>query len=253
VRALVTGAARGLGLATAQRLHRDGARVVLLDVDAEVHARAAELAGPPQAIAVRADVGDETVLAAAFDAAIGHLGGIDVLVNCAGVGGPTTAVADTRVEDLRRVLDVNLIGAYVLCAAAVRVMVEQQTGGAIVNIGSILGIRGTANGSPYCVSKAAIGMLTQTLALEVAGSRIRVNAIAPGNMATAMHFAHLREVAAGAGTSFEEEVARIRASVPLGRHGTGEDVAGTVAWLISEDASYVTGQTIVVDGGVLPA
>jgi NAD(P)-dependent dehydrogenase (short-subunit alcohol dehydrogenase family) len=228
-------------------LRRDGADVALLDVDDGVQAAAAEI----DALAVCADVGDEEAALCGFDEAVTALNGLDVLVNCAGMGGPTTTVAETATADLRRVLDVNLVGAYVLSAAAVDVMLSQGAGGLIVNIGSILGVRGAANGSPYCISKAALGMLTQTLALEVAGNGIRVNTVAPGNMTTAMHLGHLREVADDAGRSLDEEIDRVRRSVPLQRHGTGEDVAGTVAWLASNDGSYVTGQTIVVDGGYL--
>ena len=120
-----------------------------------------------------------------------------------------------------------------------------------MNIGSILGQQGTANGAAYCASKGGVALFTHSLALEVAHLGIRVNTIAPGNMLTEMHLADLRERAADRDTPVETEVGAVRAMVPLDRHGTGDDVAGAVAWLASPDASYVTGQTIGVNGGVL--
>lgn len=250
MRALVTGAAGGLGLAIAQRLHADGADVALLDRDPAVALAAEELPGGG-GFSVEADVGDQRALTEGFERVLARLGGIDVLVNCAGIGGPTTPVTKTDIAALRRVLDVNLVGAFILSGAAARAMIEQGRGGSIVNIGSILGLRAEANGAPYCMSKVGLGMLTRVMALELAAAQIRVNTVAPGNMATDMHFSHLREIAEVGGTKFEDEVERVRASVPLARHGTGDDVAGAIAWLVSSDASYVTGQTIVVDGGVL--
>ena len=124
-------------------------------------------------------------------------------------------------------------------------------GGAIVNLGSIFGQQGVAGGAAYCASKGGVALLTHSLSLELAPFRVRVNTIAPGNMASEMHWEDLRAQAAARGSSFEEEAERVRASIPLGRHGTGEDLAGAVVWLLSDDASYVTGQTIGVNGGVL--
>jgi NAD(P)-dependent dehydrogenase (short-subunit alcohol dehydrogenase family) len=130
-------------------------------------------------------------------------------------------------------------------------MIAQGTGGAIVNVGSLFGQQGVAHGAAYCASKGGVTLLTHSLAAELAPHGIRVNSVAPGHMATEMHFDELRERAARGGTSFEEEREAARDAVPLGRHGTGEDVAGAVAWLASDDAAYVTGQTIAVNGGLL--
>jgi NAD(P)-dependent dehydrogenase (short-subunit alcohol dehydrogenase family) len=127
----------------------------------------------------------------------------------------------------------------------------QGEGGTIVNLGSLFGQQGVPFGAPYCMSKGAIALLTHSLALELAPHGITVNTIAPGNMATEMHFDELRDRAARAGGTFDAELEAARAEVPLGRHGTGEDVAGAVAWLASAGAAYVTGQTIAVNGGVL--
>ena len=234
----MTGAARGLGAGVAERLERDGGAVARLDVLAADGV-------------LRADVADEEQAEAAFAAALERLGGLDVLVNCAGIGGPGSPVAETPLAEFRRTLDVNLVGAFIMARAAARALTAQGTGGAIVNVGSMFGQRAVPFGAAYCASKGGLALLTQSLALELAPYAIRVNTVAPGNMATVMHFDELRDRAGRNGRTFEEEVAAARAEVPLGRHGTGADVAGAVAWLASEDASYVTGQTIAVNGGLL--
>jgi NAD(P)-dependent dehydrogenase (short-subunit alcohol dehydrogenase family) len=260
MRAIVTGAARGLGAAIAERLASDGAGVVLLDVDANVAATAERLArdvrgaGAPQdgrvAVGLVADVSDESAAAAAVDQAVHALGGVDVLVNNAGFGGPDTDVTGTSLAEFRRVLDVNLTGTFLMCRAVATVMIGQGSGGAIVNMGSVFGQQGVAGGAGYCASKAGVALLTHSLALELAPHGIRANTIAPGNMATEMHWDELRSRAARSGTTFDEQVTMVKAAVPLGRHGTGGDIAGTVAWLVSPDARYVTGQTIGVNGGI---
>ena len=174
-----------------------------------------------------------------------------LLVNNAGVGGPPTSVCDTEASEFRAVIDVNLVGSFLMARACARIMVEAGSGGAIVNLGSIFGQQGVANGAGYCASKGGIALLTHSLALELAPHGIRVNTIAPGNMHTEMHLEDVRISAAGRGVSVEDELERRATTIPLGRHGTGDDIAGTVAWLASDDASYVTGQTIGVNGGVV--
>jgi NAD(P)-dependent dehydrogenase (short-subunit alcohol dehydrogenase family) len=260
MRAIVTGGARGLGAAIAGRLARDGADVVLLDVSAGVTATAGRLAGGAGgaggaaggrvAVGLVADVSDEMASAAAVERAVHTLGGVDVLVNSAGIGGPDTDIAGTSLAEFRRVLDVNLTGTFLMCRAVAAVMIGQGSGGAIVNMGSVFGQQGVAGGAGYCASKAGVALLTHSLALELAPYGIRANTIAPGNMATEMHWDELRSRAARSGTTFGEQVELVKASVPLGRHGTGGDIAGVVAWLVSPDAGYVTGQTIGVNGGI---
>ena len=258
MRAIITGAARGLGAAIAERFVRDGADVVLIDVSADVTATAERLgstgdakARPGQvALGLVADVSDERACAAAVDRAVSAIGGVDVLVNNAGIGGPDTDVTGTSLTEFRRVLDVNLTGTFLMCRAVAKVMIGQGSGGAIVNLGSVFGQQGVAGGAAYCASKAAVALLTHSLALELAPRGIRANTIAPGNMATEMHWDELRSRAARSGTGFDEQVEMVRTSVPLGRHGTGDDIAGVVAWLVSPDAGYVTGQTIGVNGGI---
>ena len=256
-RSVVTGAARGLGEAVAARLAADGASVALIDISQDVIATAERIAsgsddgaGAGRVVGIVADVADELACEAAIEQASATLGGIDALVNNAGIGGPDSEVVNTSFADFWRVLQVNLGSAFLGSRAAARIMIGQRAGGAIVNIGSIFGQQGVAGGAGYCASKGAITLLTHSLALELAPHDIRVNTIAPGNMATEMHWEELRSRASAAGATFDEQVALVASSVPLTRHGTGADVAGAVAWLLSADAAYVTGQTIGVNGGV---
>ncbi|MDO8186941.1 SDR family NAD(P)-dependent oxidoreductase [Conexibacter sp. JD483] len=266
MKAIVTGAARGLGEGIARRLVADGGDVALLDAIDEVETTAATLAasggrgerdgdapgGPAggTVVGLRCDVSDEAAVSAVVAEALERLGGVDLLVNCAGIGGPGEPLAEVDAEAFRRTLDVNLTGSFLMARAVAPALIAQRAG-SIVNIGSIFGQQGVPFGAAYSSSKGGVTLLTHSLALELAPHRIRVNAIAPGHMESVMHFDELRERARRAGISFEEEVEKARAIVPLGRHGNGADVAGAVVWLASPDASYVTGQTINVNGGLL--
>jgi len=254
VRSIVTGAARGLGERIAARLVSDGGDVAVIDSDdgvASVAERLEVSAPGSRVVGVRCDVSDETTVGAVVSQVLDRLGGVELLVNNAGVGGPSTAAVETELSAFRRVIDVNLIGSFLMARACARAMVAAGTDGAIVNIGSIFGQQGVANAAAYCASKGAVAVLTHSLALELAPNGIRVNTIAPGNMLTEMHLDDLRIAASERGGSLEDEIERVRSGIPLGRHGDGDDVAGAVAWLASADASYVTGQTIGVNGGVL--
>ena len=242
--ALVTGAAGGLGAAIARRLAQEGYRVAIVDTDGA--AAWAQASAIPDSVAFEADVTDEASIEAVLDA----FGDVpDVLVNNAGIVrfGP---LLTHSIEDFRKVLDVNLTGTFLMCRAAATVMIGQGSGGVIVNMGSVFGQQGVAGGAGYSASKAGVALLTHSLALELAPHGIRANTIAPGNMATEMHWDELRSRAARSGGTLDEQVEMVRASVPLGRHGTGGDIAGVVAWLVSPDAGYVTGQTIGVNGGI---
>lgn len=251
MRAIVTGAARGLGEGIAERLSSDGWRVALLDRDPAVASTAERIGARHDGVAaVAGDVTDAAWVQREVPALIDDLGGLTLLVNNAGIGGPSTPVVDTPVDDFRRVLDVNVVGAFLMAKACAPAIVAAG-GGAIVNLGSIFGQQGVANGAAYCASKGAVTLLTHSLALELAAHGVRVNTIAPGNMLTEMHLDDLRVTAAERRVPLDVEIARVRATVPLGRHGTAGDIAGTVAWLASPDAAYVTGQTIGVNGGVI--
>jgi len=251
MRAVVTGAARGLGAAIAERLAADGGKVVLLDAIDEVVTTAESLAAQGGSTLGRVcDIADEEAVTGTGAEAIAWLGGVDLLVNCAGIGGPDGPVADIPVAQWRRTLDVNLTGTFLMSRAVIPTMLEQGSG-SIVNIGSIFGQQGVPFGAAYSSSKGGVTLFTHSLAMELAPHGIRVNSIAPGHMESVMHFDELRERARRAGTTFEEEVAKARDVVPLRRHGNGADVAGAVVWLASPDSSYVTGQTINVNGGLL--
>lgn len=253
-RAIVTGAARGLGNAIAARMVRDGSDVALLDLSpsvADTADRLAHIRTGARVTAFVGDVADEKFCQDSVSRTVEELGGVDVLVNNAGIGGPSTPCVETPPSEFRRVLDVNLVGSFMMARAAARVIIEQRSGGVIANIGSNSGKKAVAGGAAYAASKAGLELLTQALALELAPFDIRVNTVAPGNMATDMHFDYLHEVAEERGVDFEVLLDEVRKSIPLGRHGTGEDVAGVVAWLVSADAAYVTGQTVGVNGGVL--
>jgi NAD(P)-dependent dehydrogenase (short-subunit alcohol dehydrogenase family) len=252
VRAIVTGAARGLGEGIARRLASEGWTLALLDRDPRVVGTAERLRSSegPDAIAVQGDVADAAWVEREIPSVIERLGGSTLLVNNAGIGGPSTPVIDTSVEEFRRVLDVNLVGAFLMAKACAPAMIDAG-GGVIVNLGSIFGQQGVANGASYCASKGGIALLTHSLALELAPHSIRVNTVAPGNMLTEMHLDDLRVGASERGVDLDDEIERVRATVPLGRHGTADDIAGAIAWLASPDAAYVTGQTIGVNGGVI--
>ena len=253
-RVLVTGAARGLGEGIAERLVGDGWDVAIVDVAPAVAATASRLASLRDGARVPSfvgDVADEVFAERTVSEVVDALGGLDALVNNAGIGGPSTRVVETDVAAFRRVLDVNLVGAFLFSRAVGRVLLAERTGGAIVNVGSIFGQQGVEGDAAYGASKAGITLLTHSLALELASAGVRVNTVAPGHMATDMHFEYLRTLATSRGTTFEDEREEVRRTIPLGRHGTPADVAGVVAWLLSEDAAYVTGQTIGVNGGVL--
>lgn len=233
--ALVTGAGRGIGTAIAARLQADGWSVALLDVDGAAAERAA--ASIPGSVGVGADISDEASVEAALDA-VGATP--TVVVNNAGIVrfGP---LVDLTVEEFRAVVDVNLVGTYIVARAAARRMIADGVGGSIVNITSMNGVAPGPNGGAYGATKAGVALLTQQMAVEWGGAGIRVNAVAPGLILAGM-----------SDPIYADPVVREarESKVPLGRLGTAEDVAAVVAFLASDQAAYVTGQNIVVDGGV---
>jgi 3-oxoacyl-[acyl-carrier protein] reductase len=242
--AIVTGAAGGIGTATARRLAEEGARVVLADRDRDaVEAVAERLRGDELAAeAVAADVTDVAAVEALVAGTAERHGRLDVLVNNAGVTRDNLLFKLTD-EEWDTVLDVNLKGAFLCARAAQRVMVPARRG-AIVNLSSrsARGNRGQAN---YAAAKAGVKGLTSTIALELGPFGIRVNAVAPGYIATAMTDATARRL----GLEPAEHQAQVAAATPLRRVGRPEEVASVVAFLASDDASYVSGQTIEINGG----
>jgi NAD(P)-dependent dehydrogenase (short-subunit alcohol dehydrogenase family) len=246
--AIVTGAARGLGLDIARRLLRDGMAVVMADVDESVSDAAARLGSP--AIAAVCDVRDAGQVDSLVETTVKRLGRLDLFVANAGVGGGGP-IAEMSDDAYRQIVGVNLDGAFFSCRAAARAMIPARAG-CIVTLGSIFGRDTPAGSGVYGATKAGVIALTHALARELGPHGIRVNCVSPGNMATEMHWAALRRRGAAAGVPFERVVEEVRASIPLGRHGTGDDIGAVVSFLASDDAAYVTGQTINVDGGYQP-
>jgi NAD(P)-dependent dehydrogenase (short-subunit alcohol dehydrogenase family) len=252
--ALVTGAAAGLGEGIARRLAADGWAVGLLDMNPAVVATAERLAaelGLPggRMLPIVADVADAAAVDDAVAAVVEAFGGLELAVANAGIGGPSDEVVALDEADWDRVLAVNLRGAFLTCRAAARVM-QAARAGSIVTVASLFGRDPVPRGAAYCASKAGVEALTRSLALELAPYGVRVNAVSPGNMATEMHWDELRARAAVSGRSFEAELEAARRDVPLGRHGTGADIGAAVAFLASDDAAYITGHTLSVNGGI---
>ncbi|WP_433123952.1 SDR family NAD(P)-dependent oxidoreductase [Micromonospora sp. CA-240977] len=237
---VITGGGRGIGAATARRLARGGHHIALCyrRDDAAATAVLADLrAAGAQALAVRADTTDPDQVNALFDAAA-QLGPLTGLVNNAGVTSPIGPFTELRVDDLRRVVDVNLVG-YVLCAQqAARRLTD---GGAIVNVSSAAATLGSPGEYVhYAAVKAATDTLTVGLAKELAPKGIRVNAVAPGLVRTDIH--------AVSGVPDRADTAAGR--IPLGRAGEPDEIAAAIAWLLSPDASYTTGTVLRVSGGL---
>ena len=233
--ALVTGGASGIGRATAQRLARDGASVAVLDRDAS---GAQEVADEIGGIAFAVDVRDGEAVRAAVAATVDRLGGLTILVNNAGVGDlrPLHTV-DERLW--HRLLDVNLTGTYHAMAAVIPAMLAAG-GGAIVNNASVSGMAPTRNEAAYSAAKAGVIALTASGALEY-GPTIRVNCVAPGFIRTAL---------TAIWDDHPDAFAPIGESIPLRRIGEADEVAEVIAFLCSDAAAYVTGHTLVVDGGL---
>ena len=242
--AIITGAANGIGRAAAQRFAAEGAAVLLADVDEAAGAEAATAirARGGRAEFVRTDVTDESDVRAMVEAAAVRLGGLDVLVNNAGVGG---FVPFDRLEPAAwdRILAVNLRAVY-LCCRQVLPHLRRSGHGAIVNVASQSGLQGQAMNEPYCASKGGVILLTRSLARELARENIRVNCVCPGGTDTAL----LRQFVATGGSA-DAGLAGAAERVPMGRLARPDEIAAAVLFLASDDASYVTGVALPVDGG----
>jgi NAD(P)-dependent dehydrogenase (short-subunit alcohol dehydrogenase family) len=236
--ALVTGAARGIGLAAARRFLAEGWRVVLLDIEGELLAQTYKtLAAPDTTLAIHCDVSDADAVVGAFKQAVQHFGRLDALVNNAGIA-IFKPLLETTQADWDRVLAVNLTGPF-LCTQAAAPLMRENGGGAIVNITSISALRASTLRTAYGTSKAGLAHLTKQFAVELATLGIRVNAVAPGPVDTAMAKAvHTPAIRAD-----------YHDTIPLNRYGLEEELAEAIFFLCSERASYITGQMLCVDGG----
>jgi NAD(P)-dependent dehydrogenase (short-subunit alcohol dehydrogenase family) len=236
--ALVTGAARGIGRAAAERFLAEGWHVALLDIDGDNLARTMAAIGKPDTtLALTCDVSDPAQVERAFDALTKRFGRLDALVNNAGIA-IFKPILDVTYEDWSRVMAVNLTGPF-LCTQAAAPLMRDIGGGAIVNITSISGLRASTLRVAYGTSKAGLAHLTKQQAVELAVLNIRVNAVAPGPVDTAMaKTVHTPEIRA----DYHDHM-------PLNRYGLEEELANAIFFLCSERASYITGQILAVDGG----
>jgi 2-keto-3-deoxy-L-fuconate dehydrogenase len=231
--ALVTGAGSGIGAAVARRLAAGGADVVVADVELPaVEALAREIGGRP----LQLDVRDEQQVA-------GAMPGLDLLVNVAGIGSTTTA-PETPLDVWEDVFAVNARGTFLCCKHAIPGMAERRRG-SIVNIASVAALVGLRNRAAYCASKGAVVALTRALAVDHVADGIRVNAVCPGTVDSPW----VRRLVEDAGESLDD----LRARQPMGRLGLPEEIADAVAYLASDAAGFVTGTTLVIDGGLTAA
>ena len=245
--AIVTGGASGIGKAIAERFVADGAKVVIADVAVEKgEALAKALGGEGAARFVKTDMSSASDIAALVLFATETFGQIDILVNNAGIVHAADFL-DLKIEDFDRVLNVNLRGTFLLGQAVARQMAERVRAGgpagAIINMSSVNAVFAIANQVPYSTSKGGVNQLTKVMALSLAPLGIRVNAIGPGSIMTDMLASVNADPAAKS---------RILSRTPMGRIGDPSEIASIAAFLASDDASYITGQTIYADGGRLP-
>jgi len=237
LRVVVTGAARGIGAAIAEACHREGARLALMDRDIDLCRRQAAEIG---ALAVEVELSDPGSTRAATEEAISSLGGVDVLVNNAGIL-RMAPLLEITVDDWNATFDINVRAMLLTMQVAGTAMIEQGTGGSIVNMASMGGKVGSPHQAHYAASKAAVIGLTRVAAMELGEHDIRVNCICPGYVLTEM----------GAASRTPEMVAAWSALSPLGRCAAPDDVASMVVFLASDDAAYCTGEAMNVTGGMV--
>jgi NAD(P)-dependent dehydrogenase (short-subunit alcohol dehydrogenase family) len=243
--AIVTGGAAGIGRAVARRLVADGARVMLVDLDADALSATRDEIGA--AGSVVADVADEAAVGGYVAQTVERFGRVDLFVNNAGIEGPRVPLVDVSTVDFDRVMAVNARGVFLGLREVMRVLLRQGQGGAIVTTASQGGVRAAPRFSPYIAAKHAVVGLTRAASWEGAPHGIRVNAVAPGHIDTRM----ARALAASGNPDDPEAVmAEVSARIPMGRYGTAGEVANLVTWLLSPEASYVSGSVYLIDAGL---
>jgi 2-dehydro-3-deoxy-L-rhamnonate dehydrogenase (NAD+) len=232
--AIVTGGAQGIGLAVVRRLLECGAKVAILD---RLAPKATNDLPDSSVLSVCVDVTDADAMKVAARAVAERFGGIDILVNSAGIAGPNATLWRYEVAEWRRVVDIDLIGTFLACHVCVPHMLERGWG-RIVNIASIAGKEGNPNASAYSAAKAGVLGMTKSLGKELAGTQIRVNAITPAAVRTSI-FDQMTQ----------QHIDMMLSKIPLGRFGTVEEIAAMCVWLCSEECSFSTGATFDVSGG----
>ena len=232
--AIITGGARGIGLAIARRFHQEGARVCVWDQDPTPVDENKEAS---IALALSVDVTDEVSVTAAYDTTIQRFGQVDILVNNAGVNGPTVPFWEYAVADWDRVQDVDLKGVF-LCSRAVAPAMRVRGNGRIIHVSSVVGKTGGPNAIAYCAAKAGVIGLTKSMAMELVKDGVLVNAIAPAMAETDL----LNEMSPNC-------IAEVKARMPMGRLCTVEEIADVAAWVASPRCSFTTGQVFDVSGG----
>lgn len=253
--ALVTGGAMGIGLAICKRLSEAGCHIVIADLDERAGETAVSqiAAANGSAVFIRADAAKLSDIRAAVEAAKAKFGGLDILVNNAGIF-PMSPFLSTSEELWDKVIDVNLKGAFFYTQEAAKLMIQTGKPGKIIHIASIDAFHPTGNLVHYDASKGGMVMMTRSMALELAKHNIRVNAIAPGGIQTPGAARITESMQKGSGLSaeaFAEMMKTFGARVPMGRQGDPDEIAAPVLFLASDASRYITGETIVVDGGYL--
>jgi NAD(P)-dependent dehydrogenase (short-subunit alcohol dehydrogenase family) len=246
-RILITAGAGGIGLATAERLLLHGAEVFVCDVDDRALAAFAER--HPSAQSIKADVASEADVDRMFELVVAALGGLDALINNAGIAGPTAGVEDIDPADWRRCIEVCLTGQF-LCTRKAVPLLKEAGGGSIVNLSSAAGRHGYAFRTPYASAKFGVIGLTQSLAKELGPANIRVNAILPGIVDGPRMHGVIRDRAAQLGISREEMETRYLEKVSLRRMVSQADIAAAIAFLLSNAGANISGQSLGVDGNV---
>ncbi len=238
--ALVTGGAQGIGYACGEAIAADGARIVLADINEDGVVAAAEKLGGG-AVGLACDMGDPEQIAALFDRVERETGPVSILVNNAGIAAPGDFL-ETSLEQFRKVIDVNLVGTFLALQRAAQTMVANDIQGSIVNMSSVNAQVAIPSIAAYCASKGGVMQLTKATALALAPHNIRVNAVGPGSIDT--------EMMAGVNAN-PDAMKMVMSRTPLKRVGTPREIGDVVAFLASPKASYITGETIYVDGGRL--
>ena len=235
--AVITGGASGIGLETAKLFLENGAKVVIADIDENVKEVAAQLGDIDRIVGLNTDISKDEEVELLFKRAINNFGHVDIVVSCAGIRSKLMCHEETM-EEWNKVISVNLTGVFLTNKYAIIEMLRQNTGGSIINISSVLGVFGKPTSFAYCASKSAVINMTRSIALSYIKDNIRVNVIAPGYVDTPLLDEYTEEM--------KEEVINKH---PIGRLADAEEIAKTILFLASEDSSFITGETIMVDGG----